>query len=141
MDNEKMSMERRSFILVSAFGFLGMGLVPLIRWTHRFSGRDKALAQPKLLSLLCDNRTIRMLGRAYLSLKPDESCCGELSNDFLGDTSSATVLQDMDMSVVESKIEKRIKQDFETSNTVVLKGWVLSITEARQCAFFSILNS
>jgi len=134
-------MDRRSFILVSVVGFLGMGVVPLIRWTHRFSGKDRALAQPKLLSLLCDNRTIGMLGRAYLKLKPDESCCGTLSNDLLGDLVIDDRAQDADMSLVESKIEKRIKEDFDKSNTVILKGWVLSVTEARQCAFFSILNS
>jgi len=118
-----------------------MGVVPLIRWTHRFSGKDKALAQPKVLSLLCDDRTIGILGRAYLKLKPDESCCGTLSNDLLGDTANNVVLENEDMAEVELQIEKRIKRDFETSNTVILKGWVLSITEARQCAFFSILYS
>ena len=134
-------MERRSFIVVSVLGFLGMGVVPLFRWTHRFSGRDKTLAQPKLLSLLCDDRTIGMLGRAYLKLKPDESCCGTLSNDLLGNAAHDAGLQNLDLSVVESQIEKKIKQDFDTNNIVILKGWVLSITEARQCAFFSILNS
>jgi hypothetical protein len=74
-------------------------------------------------------------------LKPEESRCRELSNDVLGDTTNEAVVQDVDLSLVESKIEKKIKLDFETSNTVILKGWVLSVTEARQCAFFSILNS
>ena len=134
-------MERRSFIVVSVLGFLGMGVVPLIRWTHRFSSKDETLAQPKILSLLCDKRTIGMLGRAYLKLKPDESCCGTLSNDLLGDKAIDAGVENQDMSEVGLQIEKMIKRDFETSNTVILKGWVLSITEARQCAFFSILNS
>src|SRR5258706_2696206 len=131
MDNE-MNMERRSFIVGSVLGFLGMGVVPLFRWTHRFSGKDKTLAQPKLLSLLCDNSTIGMLGRAYLKLKPDESCCGTLSNDLLGDT-AIDVVSDQDMSIFELQIEKKIRQDFDNSNTVILKGWVLSVTETRQC--------
>jgi hypothetical protein len=134
-------MKRRSFVLVSALGALGIAVIPLMKWIHRFSGKDQALAHPKLLSLLCDNRTIRMLGRAYLKLKPDESYCGKLLNDLVPNAANEAVVQGMDMSVVESQIEKKIKQDFETSNTVVLKGWVLSITEARQCAFFSIINS
>jgi len=134
-------MKRRSFVLVSVLGALGIAVVPLMKWAHRFSGKDKALAQPKVLSLLCDDRTIGILGRAYLKLKPDESCCGTLSNDLLGDTANNVVLENEDMAEVELQIEKRIKRDFETSNTVILKGWVLSITEARQCAFFSILYS
>jgi len=134
-------MERRSFIVVSVLGFLGMGVVPLIRWTHRFSSKDETLAQPKILSLLCDKRTIGMLGRAYLKLKPDESCCGTLSNDLLGDKAIDAGVENQDMSEVGLQIEKMIKRDFETGNIVILKGWVLSITEARQCAFFSILNS
>ena len=34
-------------------------------------------------------------------------------------------------------LEKKIKTDFETGNIVLVDGWVLSISEARQCALFS----
>jgi len=32
-------------------------------------------------------------------------------------------------------------EDFNTGQTVIINGWVLSRTEARQCALFAILQS
>ena len=80
-----------------------------------------------------------MLGQAYIKLKPHESQ-GHSLNELLRDASDKTVLESRDMAAVETQIEKRIKRDFDQKNIIVLKGWVLSVTEARQCAFFSILN-
>jgi len=34
-----------------------------------------------------------------------------------------------------------VKEDFEAGNITLVKGWVLSVTEARQCALFSLINS
>jgi hypothetical protein len=33
----------------------------------------------------------------------------------------------------------RVRSDFDAGRTVLLNGWVLSATEARQCALFSLL--
>ncbi|HLZ16514.1 MAG TPA: hypothetical protein VKQ08_05715 [Cyclobacteriaceae bacterium] len=133
-------MKRRSFILVSALSLLGFGTFTLIQ-RLRNSVKDRVLAQPKFLSMLCDSDTIRTLGRAYLKLKPDETRNEVLINDLLAEESPKDSLKTEDMTLVESQIEKRIKQDFDADDIVLVQGWVLSITEARQCAFFSILNS
>ena len=37
-------------------------------------------------------------------------------------------------------LKKGIKNDFEIGNTVMIDGWILSVTEARQCALFSIIQ-
>jgi hypothetical protein len=37
------------------------------------------------------------------------------------------------------QIDHKIKQDFEAGRTVVIKGWVLSQTEALQCALFHLI--
>jgi hypothetical protein len=34
--------------------------------------------------------------------------------------------------------EEQIKNDFGTGNVVIIDGWILAITEARQCALFSL---
>jgi len=39
-----------------------------------------------------------------------------------------------------SHLEESIKNDFETGNTVIVDGWILSRTEARQCALLSTIN-
>src|SRR5258705_13706123 len=133
-------MKRRSFIVTSLLSLLGIGVFSFIRWIGN-SSTDRELAQPKFLSQLCDQSTIRMLGRAYLKLKPDETKNDMLLNDLLHEKAHKLFLKKQDILIAESQIEKRIKQDFDTDNIVVVQGWVLSVTEARQCAFFSMINS
>jgi len=133
-------MKRRLFFISSFAGIMSIGAFAFIRWMLSTSG-DKELAQPKFLSRLCDQNTIRMLGRAYLTLKPGENGNETLLGDLLDGKSTKIFLQAKDILVAESQIEKRIKADFDTNNIVVVQGWVLSITEARQCAFFSIVSS
>jgi len=132
-------MKRRYFIVTSVLSLLGVG-ISFIRWFDN-SSTERELAQPKFLSLLCDQSTIRMLGRAYLKLKPDETNDDVLLNDMLPENSHKLFLKKQDILIAELQIEKRIKQDFDTDNIIVVQGWVLSVTEARQCAFFSVINS
>ncbi len=35
----------------------------------------------------------------------------------------------------------RLRDDFARGHTILIEGWVLSVTEARQCAFYSLLPS
>src|SRR5258708_4000858 len=114
-------IKRRSFILVSLLSLLGFGAFLFIHW-FRNSGKDKMLAEPKFLSLLCNQNTIRMLGSAYLKLKPEESKDDILLNDLVTEKSRRIFLKNQDASAVESQIEKRIKQDFDTNNIVVVQG-------------------
>jgi hypothetical protein len=133
-------MKRRSFVItlfLSLLGISGFSLIQLLR----NSSKDKELAQPKFLSQLCDQSTIQMLGRAYLKLKPDETRDDVLFNNLLAEESQRVFLKKKDFEKAESQIEKRIKHDFDSDNIVVVQGWVLSVTEARQCALYSIINS
>ena len=38
-------------------------------------------------------------------------------------------------------LTKMINQDFVSGDTIVIDGWILSITEARQCALYSKIKS
>jgi len=132
-------MKRRSFIVGSILSVVGAGVFSFMQWM-RNSGTARALAYPKFLSQLCDSDTIQSLGRAYLKLKPEETRDDVLLNDLLTEKSRKDFLKNHDIVKAESQIEKKIMCDFATDNIVVVQGWVLSITEARQCAFFSLLN-
>jgi hypothetical protein len=35
-------------------------------------------------------------------------------------------------------IDKKVRKDFKEDKLQVIKGWVISTTEARQCALFSL---
>jgi hypothetical protein len=40
-----------------------------------------------------------------------------------------------------SSLDGLVRYDFAHGRTVVVDGWVLSVTEARQCALFSLLSA
>jgi len=75
---------------------------------------ERELAHPRFLSRLCNQIPIRMLGRAYLKLKPDENGNEVLVKDLLPETKGRVFLKTEDLSLAESQIEKRIKRDFDT---------------------------
>jgi len=37
-------------------------------------------------------------------------------------------------------MEERVRADFAAGRVVVVRGWILSVTEARECALFSLLG-
>jgi hypothetical protein len=86
-------------------------------------------------SHLVDLKTIKETGKAYLTLVPSEKDQATLTGLLLGNDISK------DKKSIQKLLDSRVKQDFETNKTVTAAGWVLSITEARQCALYSILNA
>src|SRR5215213_5292994 len=104
-------MERRRFILVSltAAGAIGLPLAGC-------SPAHDALA-PGMLSSLCDKKTLRAIGSAYL-----QQHAGEKNKDVL----------------TKLILNANVQDDFKKGNIVVIKGWVLAVTEARQCAFLTL---
>jgi hypothetical protein len=77
-------------------------------------GCGPAHAMPEMLSALADKSTLRAIGRAYLEKFPANK-------------------ESLQQLVSTANVE----QDFASGNIVVVKGWVLSVTEARQCALLS----
>ncbi len=99
------------------------------------SSTDKALEQPLLFSHLADKRSIAEVGAAYRKSFPAEDNKMRLKQLLLGDNTST------DKSIIQNLLDKHVVQDFKNGSTTVIKGWVLSVTEARQCALYAILNS
>src|SRR5882672_4584074 len=116
-------MKRRFFIVTLLLSLSGISAFSLIQW-FRNSSKDEGFARPKFLSLLCDQSTIRMLGRAYRKLKPDETRDDISLKDLLSEKPHNNFLEKQHVPMDESQIEKRIKQDFDTYNIVVVQGWV-----------------
>jgi hypothetical protein len=72
---------------------------------------------------------------AYLKQFPKENDKTTLSNLLIGTNAS------QDKSAIEKQLGERVLDDFKTGKTITAAGWVFAITEARQCALYSILNS
>jgi hypothetical protein len=118
-------MKRRDFIGITAAGVAGLA------WpgTSAADAVTRAtLAHPHLLDVLRDERLVADLGRRYRETVPAEDDPRALEAAILADapTSARTWLDD------------QVQRDFATGRTVTLNGWVLSLTEARQSALYSL---
>jgi len=125
-------MERRAFVKLSAYTALVLS-VPLL--DSCLKPGDNPLAQPLFFSHIADVKTITDAGLAYRKMDRSEDDKALLMQLLSGGDPST------DQKAIRAALDDRVKQDFQTNKTVTVSGWVLSVTEARQCALFSILNS
>jgi hypothetical protein len=132
-------MQRRKFIRLTAIGGTATVFAGLQCNLHRPSFY-KILDKPGDLSFICDLQTIREIGLAYRLQKPEENESHKLEDLLLSDSAGRSVTSASDDRFVQTLINNKIEQDFEKANTVVVKGWILAVTEARQCALFAIHN-
>ena len=123
-----MALDRRRFLQLSALGI--------------FAGATGACASPdsnvsadaehlQLLSMLGADR-VRQLGAHYRAATPNENTAAALRSA-LSDGGGLRI-----PFVKTPPLADRIRDDFAAGRTVVVDGWVLSLTEARQAALFSL---
>lgn len=127
-----LTMKRRDFIQLSAFAAAAIS-VPLLHSCNT-PAAEQAMSQPVFLSRLFDENTIIEAGNAYLEKTPVENDNNKLIQLLAGNSSIA---ESSDEKAIHQYLDEKIKRDFETGKTVLLKGWVLAVTEARQCALYS----
>ncbi len=109
-------MKRSTFILLTLSGTAALA-IPSIGCQHE----PDPLAHPDFLSQVCDSATITRIGAAYRNQAPDEAQKEKL------------------IGLLKAGVDPRhIQAEYAAGNTVILKGWVLSLTEARQCALYSL---
>ena len=129
-------MKRRAFVLLSVTGASAM-IIPTVNCRSR-NPWNKALAQPQYLSHILDDKTLTEIGMAYRQQVPAESKEDQLVKLLLTDTKGKMTSDFTDNSTLDSALGQKIHEEFETGMTVIVNGWILSTTEARQCALFSI---
>jgi hypothetical protein len=74
-----------------------------------------------------------MIGRAYLSLHPEEAHIEHLLTKLLG----TRVLQRVDQ--LEARLVQLRQQDFEKGEVAIVQGWILATTEAQACALLTLI--
>ena len=126
-------MDRRHFIASAAAGALGLGLSGAA-WETAPSAHLQTLARPALLDILGERR-VRDLGMRYRATYPAacdaDSLCASIRNSAMPTPADAPATR--------AYLNEKIRSDFAAGRTLLLKGWVLSITEVRQCALFSLI--
>ena len=89
----------------------------------------KAL-EPYSLGKICSKEKILELGKRYRELSGENSR-DSLMNELLGGFTGVPKEQ-------LAYLALSVEEDFMEDRTVVIDGWLLSITEARQCALLSL---
>jgi hypothetical protein len=124
-----MTLDRRRFLQLTAAGvvasFADSGC------TRETVEDPRALGQPALLEMLGAERTLD-IGRKYRAAVPRENTAAALRAAI-----SSSRHQTFPW-IGRRSIEETIRDDFGAGRTVVVSGWVLSETEARQCALYSL---
>lgn len=123
-------MERRNFIVLAAVGAAAVA-API--WYYNSIDYDKSLTKLLLLSNIWDIETIKEIGQLYQKKYPNENNETKLVK-LLSESIST------ENGSTESSIAWRIKEDFKTNSIVTIDGWLLSVTEGRQCALYSLMQ-
>lgn len=130
-------MNRSKFIKVT-LGATAAALLPALHYGCRHRITHNPVMRPEVLASFCDEQAIRKIGQDYLSTLD--------SSDAKRDALEARILagyknpasHETDREAMMDWIEKKVQDDFRNEKTVVIDGWVISITEASQCALLSL---
>jgi hypothetical protein len=123
-----MTLDRRRFLQLTAAG-LAATLVDSA--CARDTDEDaQALARPSLLEMLGPERA-REIGTKYRATAPAENTADALR-------AAISRPQRRFPWIGRRLIDDQIRDDFADGRIVVINGWVLSETEARMCALYSL---
>jgi hypothetical protein len=124
-----MTLDRRRFLQLTAAGMVASLTDSACT---RDNGDDaQGLSQPALLEMLGPERA-REIGTQYRAAVPGENSAAALRAAI-----SSSQHQGFPW-IRQRSIDEQIRDDFAAGRTVVVNGWVLSETEARQCALYSL---
>jgi hypothetical protein len=128
------AIDRRSFLRTATTSVVALagGAVACGRNDDSYS--PAALAQPELLIAL-GGATVRELGRRYRQSVEAENDPAVLRKAIL-----ATRRWSARLGLPRVSIADHIRSEFADGHTVIVDGWLLSRTEARQCALYSVVH-
>jgi len=124
-------MKRRNFIYLTTAATAGIAL-PVWYFQSGNPEYNELIAEPEFLSHIWDTHSIQEIGEKYRQQNAHENSERKLVNVLSNDNSS--------IDSTTKLLRKQIQKDFKAGRTVIIDGWILSVTEARQCALFSLTN-
>jgi len=123
-----MQLDRRRFLQLSTLGVAATIVGDACVGSDR---PDVADDRPNLLEMLGPDR-VRMIGKQYLASKPAETTADALRSAISKSRHESRV------PLMPRSLDDQVREDFINGHTVLVDGWVLSITEARQSALFAL---
>jgi len=133
-------MKRRHFIFYTVFSTAAVS-IPFLNCSSPDPELDKKLAMPETLAQTYDEKTIMEIGQAYGKTYPDEYSISDLEKLLTKTETGKSIAGSETAEMINSTLNEMVKKDFQTGDTVVLNGWILSKTEARQCALFTLIKT
>ncbi len=131
-------MKRKSFIVSSAV--IAAGLPVAYYFSKHKWKNNNPLIRPDVLSHFCDENAIREIGLLYRNRTPGENQKEKLMQLLLTDNAGNKVKPN-DRSMIAELLDKKIQEEFAQYKTIIINGWIISTTEARQCALFSFTKN
>jgi hypothetical protein len=129
-------MKRRTFIYTGVAITVGVGLSDLFL-EQRTKVEETTFLYPFILSNILDEESLRIIGSSYRIMKPDENSKVKLLNAITSRMNTIQIRTN-DWQIRQRKLKRMSKMDFKSDKLIVIKGWVISETEARQCALLSL---
>lgn len=123
-----MAIDRRGFLRLGVSAAIGM----VSSGCYGEHAELDALDRPNLLEMLGSER-VRSLGARYLATVPGENSVQALRTAIAERRSSP-----LHVAWARTSVEDAVREDFADGRTVIVDGWILSLTEARQCALFAL---
>lgn len=113
---------------------------PFAVWRRHSHSLAKTLGEPQFLSYICDDKTIQDIGAAYRLRTPDEASQDKLISLLLasGGSNQGQSNSEADNAHLIEQLDNAVRKDYVDGKVLTINGWILSLTEARQCALYSI---
>ena len=130
-------MKRRTFIKSTAVVGVAAGVTLYFKWPREPKWEKLPLQYPFILSGFCDEAIVRSIGITFRNLVPSENSKEKLT-DLLTKDFQNKQISISDHSAVANQLEMNVEEDFKKGKFLIVKGWIISKTEARQCALLSL---
>lgn len=124
------AISRRSFLLSGIAGLVIVG-GGAVRWRSR---RALEQAERELTTLLRERSAAVEIGQEYLRLFPEEGEAHALVSHILGVEPQPA----WSAAALKAAVDRRVRADFAAGQTVRIRGWVVSRTEARVSALLAV---
>lgn len=128
-------VNRKQFLITTGTAASGAA-ISLLLLRSNLNGALPPLQQPIFLAQMFDRETLRRIGVGYRNTHPEEDGVAQLTN-LLG--SAARTDSQVSADKQSRQLQRQVEDDFTNGRITMVDGWVLSVTEARQCALLSIV--
>jgi hypothetical protein len=126
-------MNRKLFITTASIAAIALPAAYYFK-SNKWNDYPPA-ALPEHLTSFCTIKEVIDIGMAYIKMNPAENTNPVLTNLILAGKETPKK-----NDAVAEMIENKIKDDFTSKNILIINGWIISRTEARQCALFSLIH-